>query len=269
MTEQDLHRIEKALRAAREVVSDFTPGQIQSVLKAGGDPLTEADLAVNSVLQRILPQPGEGWLSEETADDGTRLERSRVWVVDPIDGTREFILGIPEWCISVGLVEEGRAVAGGILNPSTDEFILGGEQHGVSLNGHPVAMRTTSDIRGALVLASRSEVKRGEWSPFFAESVSIRNVGSVAYKLGLVGAGLADATWTLVPKHEWDVAAGAAIVAAAGGVVMNPNGSPAVFNQANPKLKGFVAVGRGLQEPAMELIRRVAGASIDDDETSV
>jgi myo-inositol-1(or 4)-monophosphatase len=108
-------------------------------------------------------------------------------------------------------------------------------------------------------LASRSEVKRGEWNPFFQEPISIRNVGSVAYKLGLVAAGLADGTWTLVPKHEWDVAAGAALVRAGGGVVMNPDGSPAVFNQANPKLDGFIAVGSGLSESVMDLIRRVQG----------
>ena len=118
-------------------------------------------------------------------------------------------------------------------------------------------MRMRSDLRGALVLASRSEVKRGEWSPFFKEPISIRNVGSVAYKLGLVAAGLADGTWTLVPKHEWDVAAGAALVRAGGGVIMNPDGTPAVFNQPNPKLTGFVAVGSGLADQTMELIQRV------------
>ena len=259
MNQNDLSTIKHALLAAGDVVAGFTPGEIESVLKAGGDPLTEADLAVNEVLADVLPQPGEGWLSEETADDAGRLKCDRVWVVDPIDGTREFIQGIPEWCVSVGLVEKGRAVAGGILNPATDELILGGEGLGVTLNGHPVAGKTTADIRGALILASRSEVKRGEWNDFFKEPISIRNVGSVAYKLGLVAAGLADGTWTLVPKHEWDVAAGAALVLAAGGHVMNPDGSPAVFNQPNPKLTGFIAMATGLSDPAIELIRRVAG----------
>lgn len=259
MDQNDLTTIERALAAAGEVVAGFTPGEIESVLKAGGDPLTEADVAVNDVLSEILPQAGEGWLSEETADDAARLECDRVWVVDPIDGTREFIQGIPEWCISVGLVENGRAVAGGIFNPATDELILGGEGLGVTLNGRSVPGRTTADVRGALVLASRSEVKRGEWDAFFKEPISIRNVGSVAYKLGLVAAGLADGTWTLVPKHEWDVAAGAALVLAAGGHVMNPDGSPAVFNQSNPKLTGFIAMASGLSGPAMELIRRVQG----------
>ena len=257
MNEKDLITIERALLAARQALAGFNPGEIESVLKTGGDPLTEADLAVNEVLRSILPQPGEGWLSEETADDSARLECRRVWVVDPIDGTREFIQGIPEWCISIGLVEDGQAVAGGILNPVTDELIVGAVGCGVTLNGSSVAMRSTSDLRGALVLASRSEVKRGEWRPFFQEPISIRNVGSVAYKLGLVAAGLAHATWTLVPKHEWDVAAGAALVRAGGGEIMNPDGTPAVFNQPDPKLTGFVAVGSGLADQTMELIRRV------------
>lgn len=261
MNEQDLARIERALLAARAASAAFTPGEIDSVLKAGGDPLTKADLAVNEVLAELLPRTGEGWLSEETADDASRLDCTRVWVVDPIDGTREFIQGIPEWCISIGLVEEGRAVAGGILNPATDQLILGGEGFGVTLNGSPVARRTTRDIRGALILASRSEVKRGEWEPFFSEPISVRNVGSVAYKLGMVAAGLADGTWTLVPKHEWDVAAGAALVLAGGGVVMNPDGSSAVFNQPNPKLTGFIAVQSTLAGSAMDLIRRATSAS--------
>jgi len=270
MYEKDLTRIEHALLAAKQALVGFTPGEIESVLKAGGDPLTEADLAVNQVLANFLPRPGEGWLSEETADDATRLDCSRVWVVDPIDGTREFIQGIPEWCISIGLVEEGRAVAGGILNPATDELILGGEGQGVTRNGVPVSMRATTDIRGALVLASRSEVKRGEWNKFFQEPISIRNIGSVAYKLGLVAAGLADGTWTLVPKHEWDVAAGAALVLAGGGAVMNPDGNPAVFNQSNPKLKGFIAVGSGLSQATMDLIRRAQNEpSIDNGQTAV
>ena len=118
-------------------------------------------------------------------------------------------------------------------------------------------MPETSDIRGALVLASRSEVKRGEWDGFFKESISIRNVGSVAYKLGLVAAGLADGTWTLVPNHEWDVAGGAALILAGGGVIMAPDGGPAVFNQPTPKLTGFIAVASGLAAETLALIQNV------------
>ena len=88
---------------------------------------------MDGLLRQMLPRPGEGWLSEETGDDRERLSCARVWVVDPIDGTREFIDGVPEWCVSIGLVEDGIAVAGGILNPATGETVLGGAGLGVTL----------------------------------------------------------------------------------------------------------------------------------------
>jgi myo-inositol-1(or 4)-monophosphatase len=250
----DLSRIEHALKLAAGVLEAFTPGDVAARTKTGDDPVTAADLALNEVLHQALPQPGEGWLSEETADDTSRLGCSRVWVVDPLDGTREFVKGIPEWCVSVALVEDSTAVAGGILSPGPGHLILGAEGHGVTLNGDPAVCTTTSALSGALVLASRSEVKRGEWDRFFGTDISVRNMGSVAYKLGLVGAGLADATWTLVPKHEWDVAAGAAIVLAGGGVLLTLEGEKPVFNQENPKLTGFVATAPGLAAPIREFL---------------
>jgi len=250
----DLERISKALSAADEVLKRFTPGEVASELKDGGDPLTAADTAVNEALAQVLRGSDEGWLSEETTDAGERLERRRVWVVDPIDGTREFIDGIPEWCVSVGLVEDGVPVAGGVLSPPNGHMIIGAEGTGVVCNGRPAGAADTTDIRGALVLASRSEVKRGEWERFFATPIAVRNMGSVAYKLSLVGAGLADATWTLVPKNEWDVAGGAALVRAGGGRVFGVDGADVVFNRADPLMDGFIAVAPGLSEQVMALL---------------
>ena len=201
----DLKKIEAALRAAAREVSVFTPGSIEVELKAGGDPVTAADNAINDVLLEILPEPGEGWLSEETVDDPIRLGKERAWIVDPLDGTREFIQGIPEWCISIGLVENGRAVAGGILNPSTSELVLGSIETGVTLNGEPVKAIQRTSLEGAVVLASRSEVKRGEWERFQNRDFTVVPMGSVAYKLARVAAGLSEVTWTLVPKNEWDL----------------------------------------------------------------
>lgn len=249
-----LERIESALARAAEVLAGFVSGNIDASFKTGDDPVTAADLAVDAALADVLGGDDEGWLSEETADDPARLGRTRVWVVDPLDGTREFVAGIPEWCVSVGLVEDGRPVAGGILNPAAGHLIVGAVGCGVTLDGRPVTVTSTDRTEGALVLASRSEVKRGEWQPFFSTPISVRNVGSVAYKLGLVAAGLADATWTLVPKHEWDVAAGAALVVAAGGQVSYPDGSPVRFNQPSPKLPGFVATNGALHQPLLDLI---------------
>ncbi|WP_420638738.1 3'(2'),5'-bisphosphate nucleotidase CysQ [Candidatus Poriferisocius sp.] len=250
----DVARIADALAAADEVLQRFTPGEIEAERKEGGDPLTAADTAVNEVLSRELRSPEEGWLSEESADGGERLGCRRVWVVDPIDGTREFVDGIPEWCVSVGLVEDGVPVAGGVLSPPNGHLIVGSDHTGVTCNGAPARTTSTTDIRGALILASRSEVKRGEWERFFATPVAVRNMGSVAYKLSLVAAGLADATWTLVPKNEWDVAGGAALVRSGGGRVAGLSGADVVFNRPDPLMSGFIATAPGLFAPVLRLL---------------
>src|ERR1700733_6310316 len=109
-TRETLERIHAALEAAREVLNRFTPGAIETEYKVGHDPVTEADRAADAVLRKELLRDGEGWLSEESVDDLHRLDKSRVWVVDPLDGTREFVAGIPEYCISVAMVEDGVPV---------------------------------------------------------------------------------------------------------------------------------------------------------------
>lgn len=258
---EDLRRIDEALEAARAVFARFTPGEVESRRKSGDDPVTAADTEVDTLLRRLLPREGEGWLSEETTDDPVRLERSRVWVVDPLDGTREFVEGIPEWCVSVGLVVDGEPVAGGILNPATGEKILGARGVGVTLDGRPARVSERPGLAGATVLASRSEVKRKEWEGYREDLFTIRPCGSVAYKLGLVAAGLADATWTLVPKHEWDVAAGVALVLAAGGTVWEDGpGAPVRFNQPKPKLTRLLTAPPQLVADIEAEIARRAGS---------
>jgi myo-inositol-1(or 4)-monophosphatase len=250
-----LCRIRGALEEASAVLRGFRADNLRVEHKPGAGPVTEADRAVNDVLARLLPSDDQGWLSEESEDDPRRLEKRRVWAVDPLDGTREFIAGIPEWCVSVGLLEDGRPVAGGVANPATGEVFLGSLETGVTYNGRPARVSSRQSLDGALVLASRSEVDRGEWARFRDASFTVRPVGSVAYKLALVAAGLADATWTLVPKHEWDVAAGVALVLAAGGTVQGRDGSPLRFNQPRPLLSGLIA-----QPPALlPAVRRELG----------
>jgi myo-inositol-1(or 4)-monophosphatase len=246
---RDLERIAEALERARSILSRFTAGAVEHRVKQGDDPVTEADLQVNEALLECLPRDGEGWLSEETADDPGRLACERVWIVDPLDGTREFVQGIPEWCVSIGLVEGGRPVAGGICNPSTDRTILGSLETGVTLNGERCRARPLGTLEDCGILASRSEVKRGEWERFASAPFRVVPMGSVANKMSLVAAGLADATWTLVPKHEWDVAAGTALVEAAGGTVWVPGGGRPVFNRRKPLLPGLLAAPSPLREP--------------------
>jgi myo-inositol-1(or 4)-monophosphatase len=249
-----LKRIEAAIGDARAIFARFTPGAIDAEFKAGHDPVTEADRAIDAVLRQNLLRDGEGWLSEESVDDLSRLEKTRVWVVDPLDGTREFVKGIPEFCVSIGYVENGRPVAGGIHNPATNETFIGSVDAGVLYNGKPAQPSQLALLQGAVTLASRSEVKRGEWKPFEDGLLQIRAMGSVAYKLALVSAGLADITFTLTPKNEWDVAAGAALVLSAGGFVATLNGSPFTANNRNPLLSGLIASGPHLRNDLLTLL---------------
>lgn len=251
-----LERIQSALLAARDVFARFTPGEIEAEYKAGHDPVTEADRALDAILRQNLLREGEGWLSEESIDDPSRLEKSRVWVVDPLDGTREFVLGLPEFCASIGFVENGRPVAGGIYNPATKETIIGSIDSGVLYNGQPATPSQKTSLKGALILASRSEVKRGEWQQFKGGEFDLRPMGSVAYKLALVAAGCADVTFTLTPKHEWDVAAGAALVESAGGFVATLDNTPLRCNQRDPLLSGLLASGPGLKDELLRLTRQ-------------
>jgi myo-inositol-1(or 4)-monophosphatase len=249
-----LQRIEAALTASREVFARFTPGAIETEYKIGHDPVTEADRALDAVLRKELLREDEGWLSEESADDPIRLQRSRGWVVDPLDGTREFVTGIPEFCASIGFVENGQPVAGGIYNPATDETFLGAIDSGVTYNGKPARPSQRMTLEGALILASRSEVKRGEWKPFENSVFKLRPMGSVAYKLALVAAGLADITFTLTPKHEWDVVGGAALVKSAGGFVSTLDKTDLVANRRDPLLSGLLASGPFLKEALLEMV---------------
>src|SRR5579864_5275903 len=134
---ETLKRIQSAMEAARIVFTRFTAGAIATEYKIGHDPVTEADRALDTVLRKELLRDGEGWLSEESVDDYTRFQKSRVWVVDPLDGTREFVAGIPEYCISVAMVEDGVPVAGGICNPASNETFLGSIETGLTYNGKP------------------------------------------------------------------------------------------------------------------------------------
>ncbi len=238
---QDLVRIRYALYAAIRVLSAFPPGAVEAERKQTGDLVTEADRCVDLAVRETLASDDAGWLSEDTADDLSRLGKRRVWTVDPLDGTQEFLNGVPEWAVSVGLVEDGIAVAGGIVNPQTWDTVVGIAPEGVTLNDAPVCVTAAQSLEGARVLASRSEVGRGEWARFEEAPFSCVPTGSVAYKLALVAAGRADATFTLQPKNEWDIAAGVALVTAAGGRVLDLQGADLRFNERNTLRSGLVA----------------------------
>ncbi len=206
------------------------------------NPLTDADLAADKLLHEKLTEllPEAGWLSEETRDSPERLEREMVWVVDPLDGTKEFVLGIPEFTVSVGLVKEGRPLLAVIFNPPTGELYYGHRSEGVFLNGQAVTVSGQAQLEGAAIDASRSERKRGEFEPFEA-MLEIKTMGSIAYKLARVAAGQVDATWSRGPKNEWDICAGVLLIEAAGGVCQDLDDNPITFNKSFPKVNGIIA----------------------------
>jgi myo-inositol-1(or 4)-monophosphatase len=229
-----LRRISAALEAACAALEPFPPGEVRATRKHGRGLTTEADAVLDGVLRTALLRDGEGWVSEEDPDDLSRFHARALWVVDALDGTIEFVKGIPEFSISVALLEDGLPVAGGICNPATREVFLGCLDGGVLYNGQPAGPSARATLDGAVVLASRTEVQRGEWDRFKGAPFVVRPTGSVAYKLAMVAAGLADATFTLAPKHIWDVAAGIALVNSAGGVIRTLGGAP--FSAAAPSL---------------------------------
>jgi myo-inositol-1(or 4)-monophosphatase len=232
--------------------------------KAPDNPLTDADLAADKLLRdRLLALlPEAGWLSEETRDNPDRLEKERVWVVDPLDGTKEFVMGIPEFTVSVGLVEAGQPILAVIYNPPTGELYYGQRREGVFLNDQPVTVSSRSTLAGAIIDASRSERKRGEFEPF-EELLEVRTMGSIAYKLARVAAGQADATWSRGPKNEWDICAGVLLIQEAGGRCEDLEDNPITFNQSWPKVNGIIADNGRLHEQVLAALAPYGAARKD------
>jgi myo-inositol-1(or 4)-monophosphatase len=231
-----------ALAAGEILQRYFRDGGYQIDSKGKNNPVTTADFEADSKLKQILRDafPAYGWLSEETADNDDRLARERVWIVDPLDGTKEFIKGIPEFVVAIALAERGVPVMGVTYNPIKHELFCGVRGAGCALDGKAVTVSHTRTIDHSTILASRSETARGEWKAYEGR-VIVKAIGSVAYKLALVAAGRADATFTLTPKSEWDIASGVALIVAAGGRVTDLHGEEVTFNRRDVKVAGFVA----------------------------
>lgn len=241
--DRELHVARDAALATGEILQRyFRDGGYEIESKGKNNPVTTADFEADSILKQILRDafPAYGWLSEETADNSDRLTRERVWIVDPLDGTKEFIKGIPEFVVAIALADNGVPVMGVTYNPIKDELFCGVRGAGCTLDGKAVTVSDTHALEHATILASRSETARGEWKAYEGR-VIVRPIGSVAYKLALVAAGQADATFTLTPKNEWDIASGVALIVAAGGRVTDLHGGEVSFNQREVRTPGFVA----------------------------
>ncbi len=196
------------------------------------NPVTTADHASDAQIKKSLQDayPEYGWLSEETVDSPERLEKDRVWVVDPLDGTKEFIEGVPNFVVSIALVEHGEPILGVLYNPVTKETFAATRGGGANLNGNPIYCTRKTDPSEMVILNSRSETKRGLWDPYHGSFKRLDAVGSVAYKLGLTAAGKADIFASLRPKNEWDICAGHCIINEAGGKLVTTKGKPLTYN---------------------------------------
>jgi myo-inositol-1(or 4)-monophosphatase len=253
-----------ATRAAGEAIMRFYQSQYTVTDKAPDNPVTDADLAADTLLhERLLALlPEAGWLSEETADNPTRLERQLLWVVDPLDGTKEFVMGIPEFSVSVALVDSGEPVLAAIFNPATEELFAASRGQGATYNSGPVSVSNRPALAGARVDASRSEIRRGEFAPFEG-LVELNIMGSIAYKLARVAAGQADATWSRGPKHEWDICAGTLLVLEAGGRCVDLDGAPIRFNKSFPKVNGIIADNGLLHDGILRAVTEQGAARAD------
>jgi myo-inositol-1(or 4)-monophosphatase len=240
---RELNLAKRAARTAGEILrGHWRRGGYTIGSKGKDNPVTQADLEADHAIKRMLqePFPEYGWLSEETADSADRIGRRRVWIVDPLDGTKEFINGVPEFCVAIALIEDGEPILGVTYNPIRREMFWGARGLGCHLNTKPVRVSRTRLLHRAKVLASRSEAARGEWQVFHGKLI-VSPTGSVAYKLALVAAGKGDATFTRSPKSEWDIASGAALIALGGGTITDIRGRKLSFNNRNVKLEGMIA----------------------------
>jgi myo-inositol-1(or 4)-monophosphatase len=249
----------QAARGAGAILRRHYEGVVEAREKGRDNPVTAADLESNTHIHETIAGafPDDGWLSEETADSSERLGRRRVWVVDPLDGTKEFIQHIPEFCVCIALTEDGYPVVAVEYNPAADRLYVAVRGQGTTMNGAPVRVSATRDVPEARVLASRSEDKRGEWD-VFKPRVRVELTGSVAFKLAQLASGQGDATFTLTPKNEWDICAGTLLVEEAGGRVTDIAGMRLVFNQPSPLRPGMIATNGVLHDGLLALIAEVA-----------
>jgi myo-inositol-1(or 4)-monophosphatase len=251
----------EAARAAGEAICRLYGRAVQVGDKGQAGPVTEADLASNGRIRAILLQafPHDGWFSEETMDSADRLDKSRVWIVDPLDGTREFATGVPEFVVSIGLAIDSRAVLGVLYNPITEELFAGLAGEGAWLNQTPIQVSSTTAMAASSFCVSRTESEKGLLREVEGR-LRLRPMGSIAYKCGLVAAGRHEGVFTHHPRNEWDICAGVALIEAAGGCVTDRDGQPYRFNQPNPLQKPMVGSNARVHAALLAVLNAHPGA---------
>lgn len=248
----DLVLLREAAREAGRIAMRYFRRDPDVWMKAGDSPVTEADLAVDNFLRDSLTaaRPDHGWLSEETADDLSRLHARRTFVVDPIDGTRAFVDGRDTWCVSVAIVEDGRPVAGVLDCPALGEVYEATAGGGARRNGVPLAV---SAMRDEPVIGGPAWMTRALPGEVRQRMRKLAHVPSLAYRLAMVADGRLDGTFIRPDSHDWDIAAAELMLREAGGALIGPDGATPPMATGNPR-HGSMAAG----SPAM--IRRLLEA---------
>lgn len=215
--------------------------------KEPGQPVSEADLLVDEELKRSLGHlaPDAAWLSEETADTAARTAHDRIWIVDPIDGTRDFVRGRTGWAVSVALAEKGRIVLAALSAPARDELWLAAVGQGATRNGTPIGASTRSTLAGARVPADSLPKADRDLVPVFKPN-------SIALRMAMVAADEADLVATVRWGAEWDIAAASLIATEAGALVTDALGAPLRFNRPRPMALGMLCCARAIHAAAVE-----------------
>lgn len=240
--ERELSLLVEAIRKAGVKVNELVRDGFEIHRKLDHSPVTTVDHEVNRILHEMQRRefPRDGWLSEESPDDPARLTHARVWIVDPIDGTKALVNRVPEYCISAALVERGAPVVAAILNPSTDELFTAVRGGGLFLNDIPVT-HSLPHAFDPVIMVNAWELRIDRWSTL-AETVQCRPMYSIANALAMVAAGRSQAALTIEPENEWDLAAGVLLIEEGGGTISDAAGKPFVFNQPIPMFRGVIAV---------------------------
>lgn len=220
----------------------------------GAGPVSEADLEVDAALAEVLrgARPDYGWMSEETPDDPDRLDRERVFVVDPIDGTRAFLEGTSAFSHALAVVERGRVIAAVVYLPAQERLYAAALGQGATLNGAPIRVSDAESPAAATILATRPSLLPEHW-PGGVPDAERGYRPSLAYRLCLVAEGRFDALVTFRDSWEWDIAAGTLIIREAGGIVTDAGGGAPDFNTPRRQQGGCIAAAPGLHARLLEL----------------
>ena len=253
MPEALLDRVAAAAAEAGALALGCSNAGVRRWEKAGGEPVCQADLDVDRLLRQRLAEidPLAGWLSEESVDDRSRLGRERVWVVDPIDGTRDFLRGRTGWAVSVALVEHGRPVLAVLDAPARGECWTAIAGRGAWRNGVPIRVTPREMLSGARVPAD--QLPRRD-----SDLVAVAKPNSIALRIAMVAAGEADLVATLRWGREWDIAAAALIAWEAGACMTDALGGSLAFNTESGEAFGVLATAPGIHAAAVERLARYA-----------